>query len=113
MTKERINDLSDLKRDAVTRAREMQKKARHDHSDKKPQHHIEPCHPQNHYHDFSQDIIVCKDKKEPARKGKSFKGLFSSLKLDEETILILALIILLVKEKADISIIIALLYLLL
>lgn len=113
MTRERTNDLSDLKKEAVTRAREMHKKAKHDHSDRRELQKHEPRHPHSHDYDLSKDIIVCRDIKEPVKKHKKPKVLFSALKLDEETLLILALIVLLIKEKADISIIVALLYLLL
>ncbi len=106
MTKEKISNINTLKEEAVHRAREMQKRARFD----PPPANIHRPHeiPQ----DLKGDIMVCRDKPSQRHREKH-KSLFPSLKFDEETLLILALIVLLIREKADKSIIFALLYLLL
>lgn len=98
MTNLRKTDLNEMKQDAVRRSREMQQKARR-------QHHFENL------------PAKCEVKKEECKpivyKSKKSKGLFSKLKLDAETLLILAIIIVLINEKADMPLIVALLYLLL
>ncbi len=113
------NHMSRLQQDAIRRAREMQAKARYPQQQRNPAGRPPPAAPVPPPHEeppekapaqsgTDSDAVQTAKNADPERPGE----LFDYLMKDGERTLILFLLILLIEEKADASLIFALLYLL-
>ncbi len=100
-------EMRKMQEEAVRRAEEMQSRAR---AVQQPHHQPEP--PPREEHFGEEPIQVQKPPEKHPDKPNETGGLFETLMKDKERTLILALILLLMDEKSDNSLILALLYLL-